>query len=212
MTMIIANPIIVRIFAAMKRTIYILFYFVLLSNITVAQQIPSFELTKNGVSPIVITVDSLTASELYKRTQHWVHDYYKDQKNALKTDVENQKILVDGTKKNAWIYASAGITIQYDVEYTLFLDFQDNKINLSFELGKTWDHTEGKEANSYFIDYRKIWKESGELHKIYKEAKPGIDQMMNEISYALVNYLEDYTEIAQNNKNEKGKTRNKVKF
>lgn len=210
--MIIANPIIVRIFAAMKRNIYILFYFLLLSNITVAQQIPSFELTKNGVSPIVITVDSLPASELYKRTQHWVLDYYKDQKNALKTDVENQKILVDGTKKNAWFYASTGITIQYDVEYTLFLEFQDNKINMSFELGKTWDHTEGKEANSYFIDYRKIWKESGELHKIYKEAKPGIDQMMNDISYALVNYLEDYTEIAQNNKNDKGKTRNKVKF
>lgn len=212
MMMIIANPIIVRIFAAMKRNIYILFYFLLLSNITVAQQIPSFELTKNGVSPIVITVDSLPASELYKRTQHWVLDYYKDQKNALKTDVENQKILVDGTKKNAWFYASTGITIQYDVEYTLFLEFQDNKINMSFELGKTWDHTEGKEANSYFIDYRKIWKESGELHKIYKEAKPGIDQMMNDISYALVNYLEDYTEIAQNNKNDKGKTRNKVKF
>lgn len=212
MTMIIANSLIVRIFATMKRTFYILFSFILLSSITFAQRIPSFELTKNGVSPIVITVDSLNANELYKRTQHWVLDYYKDQKNALKTDVENQKILVDGTKKNAWFYAGTGITIQYDVQYTLFLEFQNNRINMSFELGKTWDHSEGKEANSYFIDYRKIWKESGELHKIYKEAKPGIDQMMNEISYELVNYLKDYTEVAQNNKNEKGKIWNKIKF
>ncbi len=210
--LIIAYSFIVRIFAPMKRTIYIVFSFILLANLTIAQQIPSFELTKNGVSPIVITVDSLNASELYKRTQNWVHEYYKDQKNALKTDVENQKILVDGTKKNAWFYASTGVITHYDVDYTLFLEFQDKKINMSFELGKTWDHTEGKEANSYFIDYRKIWKESGELHKIYKEAKPGIDQMLNEISYALVNYLEDYTELAQNNKNEKGKSRGKIKF
>lgn len=196
----------------MKRTFFIVFSFIFLAHISVAQQIPSFELTKNGVSPIVITVDSLNAIELYKRTQSWVHEYYKDQKKALKTDVENQKILVDGTKKNAWFYASTGVTIQYDVEYTLFLDFQDNRIKMAIELGKTWDHTEGKEANSYFIDYRKIWKESGELHKIYKEAKPGIDQMMNEISYELVNYLRDYTEIAQNNKSEKMKIRNKIKF
>jgi Domain of unknown function (DUF4468) with TBP-like fold len=212
MTRIIANSLIVRIFAAMKRTLYILFSFILLSSNTLAQQIPSFELTKNGVSPIVITVDSLNASELYKRTQHWVLDYYKDQKNALKTDVENQKILVEAKKKNAWFYASTGISIQYDVEYTLFLEFQDKQISISFELGKTWDHSEGKEANSYFIDYRKIWKESGEVHKIYKEAKPGIDQMMNEISYEIVNYLKDYTEVAQNNKNEKGKIWNKIKF
>lgn len=212
MTRIIANFLIVRIFAPMKRTIYIVFSFIFTANISLAQQIQSFELTKNGIAPIVITVDSLNASELYKRTQHWVHEYYKDQRNALKTDVENQKILVDGTKKNAWFYASTGITTQYDVEYTLFLEFQDKKINMSFELGKTWDHTEGKEANSYFIDYRKIWKESGELHKIYKEAKPGIDQMLNEISHELVNYLEDYTELAQNNKNDKGKSRGKIKF
>lgn len=210
--LIIANSFIVRIFAPMKRTIYIVFSFILIANITIAQQIQSFELTKNGIAPIVITVDSLNAIELYKRTQSWVHEYFKDQKNALKTDVENQKILVDGTKKNAWFYTSTGLTTQYDVEYTLFLDFQDNKINMSFELGKTWDHTEGKEANSYFIDYRKIWKESGELHKIYKEAKPGIDQMLNEISYELVNYLKDYTEIAQNPKNEKGKIWSKIKF
>jgi hypothetical protein len=212
MTGIIANSFLDCIFAPMKRNYYLFFSFMLLANVMVAQQIPSFELTKNGVAPIVITVDSLNANELYKRTQSWVHEYYKDQKKALKTDVENQKILVDGTKKNAWFYASAGLTIQYDVEYTLYLDFQDKKINMWFELGKTWDHSEGKEANSYFIDYRKIWKENGEFHKIYKEAKPGIDQMMNEISHELVNYLKDYIEITQNTKNEKTKLWNKIKF
>jgi hypothetical protein len=212
MILVIAYTGIVCIFAPMKRIIYLIISVSLYANITIAQQIPSFALTKNGVSPIVITVDSLNAIELYKRTQNWVHEYYKDQKNALKTDVENQKILVDGSRKSAWFYTSAGITTHYDVEYSLYLDFQDNKIKMSIELGKTWDHTEGKEANSYFIDYRKIWKENGELHKVYQEAKPGIDQMMNELSHELVNYLKDYTEVAQNNKNEKVKIWNKIKF
>ena len=73
---------------------------------------------------------------------------------------------------------------------------------MSFELGNTWNTTE-QGSFSYFIDYRKIWKENGEIHKIYKEAKPGLDQMMNDISHSLVNYLKDYSENESISKKEK---------
>ncbi len=192
------------------RTIYIL-GFILLTNIAFAQQITSFELTKSGVAPILITVDSLSASELYNRTHHWIQDYYKDQRNVLKTDVQNQKIKIDALQKNAWFYTSADVIIQYDVEYSCYIDFEDNKLALAFEFGKTWDHTEGKVANSYSIDYRKIWKESGEVHKIYKEAKPGMDQLMNELSHSLINYLKDYSDTENNSKSDKGRPVHKTK-
>jgi hypothetical protein len=192
------------------RTIYILFL-ILLTNIAFAQQITSFELTKNGVAPILVSVDSLSASELYKRTHLWIQEFYKDQKNVLKTDVQNQKIKIDGLKKNAWFYTTADVTIQYDVEYSCYIDFEDNKLIMAFEFGKTWDHTDGKAANSYSIDYRKIWKESGEVHKIYKEAKPGVDQLMNELTYSLINYLKDYSDTDNNSKSDKGRTIHKTK-
>lgn len=186
--------------------------FILFAKITIAQQIPSFELTKTGIAPVIITVDSLSTSELYKMTLSWVYEYYKDQKKALKTDVENQKIQVEGIKKNAWFYAGSDVTTHYDVEYVLYIDFDENKMILTFELGKTWNQGPEKVANSYFIDYRKIWKENGEVHKIYKEAKPGIDHMTNEISEALVNYLREFYENANINKNEKGRIFSKTKF
>jgi hypothetical protein len=195
---------------AIMKTIYIL-VFILLTNIAFAQQIASFELTKNGVSPIVVNVDSLSASELYKRTHHWIEDYYKDQRNVLKTDVQDQKIKIDGLKKNAWFYTSADVTIQYDVEYSCYIDFEDNRLTLAFEFGKTWLHNDSKASNSYSIDYRKIWKESGEVHKIYKEAKPGMEQMMNELSHSLLNYLKDYSDTDNNSKSEKGRPVHKSK-
>ena len=186
----------------MRTTNLIILGLILLAKVSSAQQIPSFEITKNGIAPVVITVDSLSAHALYKKTLHWSHDYYKDRKNYLKAEVANQKINIDGLKRNVWHYTSADITTQYDVEYTLSIDIEDKKIVMSFELGKTWDTTE-KGSFSYFIDYRKIWKENGEIHKIYKEAKPGLDQMMNDISHSLVNYLKDYSENESISKKEK---------
>jgi len=185
---------------------------ILISKIAFSQQLTSFQLTKNGVSPIVVSVDSLDAAKLYQRTMHWVQEYYKENNNAIRMDVPNQKLQVGGIKKNAWQYTSSDLSIQYDVEYILMIDFEDNRMKLAIELGKTWDHTQGKDANSYFIDYRKIWKENGEVHKIYKEAKPGIDQMMNGLSYSLIDYLKDYSEPEVQNKGEKSRILSKIKF
>ena len=193
------------------RKILIILGLILLTKIAFSQQIPSFELTKNGIASIEVKVDSLNASELYKRTLSWIQEFYKDEKNVSKTEIANQKIKIGGVKKNAWHYATTDMTIQYDVEYTLNIDFEYNKMIISCELGKTWDYSSGKVANSYFIDYRKIWKENGELHKIYKEAKPGIDQMMNELSHSLITYLKDYPEIESHNRTEKVQAVGKTK-
>ena len=62
---------------------------------------------------------------------------------------------------------------------------------MSIEFGKTWDQSSGKGVQSFDLNYTKIWKNDGELHKVYKDTKYGIDEMMNEFSNSLVNYMKE---------------------
>lgn len=165
--------------------------FIFLSEITSAQHIPQFELTKDGIEPIVVTVDSLNARQLYKKALNWVKENYKNPVEVLKVDVKNEKVRIEDIKKNVWFYRIPDTTFFYDVEYLFNVDFEDNKIRMSFDFGNTWNRSAQYATHSYCINYKKLWKQDGEVHDIYKETKPGIDQMMNELSLSLINYLRD---------------------
>ena len=164
--------------------------FILLLKITYAQPVPPFELTKDGVEPIIVTVDSLTASQLYMKTLNWIKEYYKTPVNALKVDNKNEQVKIEHIDNNTWYYNTPDTTFYYVVEYFFYVDFEDNKIRMSFEFGNTWNRSEYG-THSYCINYKKLWKQNGEVHTIYKETKPGIDQLMNELSLSLISYLKD---------------------
>lgn len=176
---------------------------ILLSKIAFSQEIPPLVLTNNGVAPIVVTIDNLTANELQLKTLNWIQEYYMIEqpetysKGIIKTDILNGTIRIIAIKKNAWSYESDGSKTQYDVEYFLLVDCEDNKINLSVDFGNTWSQGKGV-AQSTAVNYKKLWKENGEVHKVFKDTQQGIEQMMNELAFSLVNYLRD--DINQNNR------------
>lgn len=148
--------------------------------------IPKFDLNKDGVAPIVLSFDTLKVNVLYKQTLNWIQETYKNPEKVLKANVENEKIRIDGIKMNAWFYKGMGTTIWYDVEYSFYIEFKDNKMRLSFSFGDTW--TGGTKS---YVDYSKLYKENGELYKMYKNTKSGMDQMMNELSISLYKYLKE---------------------
>ena len=169
----------------------LLFGFIILSKITLSQVIPKFELTKNGVQPIFITIDSLNARKLNKKTVNWINDYYKNPDEVNKIELESDRIHINGLKKNAWMYKSKDTTIHYDVEYFLHLNFEDNAISMSIDFGKTWDQSSGKGIQSYDLNYTKLWKQNGDVYPVYKDTKAGMDAMMNELATSLVSHLKE---------------------
>jgi hypothetical protein len=181
----------------------ILLALILLSKIAFSQEIPPLELTKNGVEPIVVTIDNLTDNELQLKTLNWIQEYYLIEqpetysKGIIKTDILNGTIRIIAIKKNAWSYESDGIKTHYDVEYFLLVNCEDNKINISVDFGNTWSQGKGV-SQSTAVNYKNLWKENGEVHKVFKDTKQGIDHMMNELAFSLVNYLRD--DINQNNR------------
>ena len=148
--------------------------------------IQKFELTKDGVKPIILVFDSLTAPTIYKKTLNWVQETYKNPSEVLKTNIENEKIRVDGIKKNVWFYKGMGMKIFYDVEYSFYVEFKDGKAKLSFTFGNTWN-----EGKSSYVDYTKIYKENGDVYSMYKETKPGMELMMNELALSFFKYVKE---------------------
>ncbi len=190
----------------------LLVIFILLSKITSAQQIPQFELTKNGVEPIVVIVDSLNAHQLYKKTLNWIQENYKNPVEVLKVDNKNEQVRIEDIKNNVWFYRIPDTTFYYDVEYLLSVNFEDNKISISFDFGNTWNRSAQYVTHSYRINYKKLWKQNGEVHPIYKETKPGIDQMMNELSLSLISYLrDDKKDLEEEKQSDWLRLRNKIK-
>ena len=111
----------------------IFFLPVLLFTATVAssQDLPKFELTKDGVRPIVVNIDSFSITTLYQKTLNWVQENYKNPKEVLKTNIENETIRIDGYRKNAWFYKSLGMKQEYDMEYSFLIEFKQGRIRLT---------------------------------------------------------------------------------
>lgn len=145
---------------------------------------PQFDLTNSGVNPIIIQIDNTDAKALYQKTYKWVQESYKDPKEVLKTNLENEKIRVEGFQANAWHYKSLGVRQEFDMEYSLEIEFKDNRIRLTFSPGQFW--TQGQNAR---FTYTGFYKNNGELKPIYKEAETSLEESMNAISKSLFEYL-----------------------
>ena len=164
--------------------ILLLPFLTLLTSVSLAQVSPKFELTKDGVQPIIIQLDSLNANSIYKKALNWIQETYKNPSEVLKTNIENETIRIDGFKNNAWFYKSLGSKNEYDMEYSFRIDIKDYKIKLTFDVGQFW--ADGKKV---LYNYTTFFKSNGEIKGSYKDAKPSLEITMNELSNSLVEYI-----------------------
>lgn len=158
--------------------------FLLTSLFCFSQDIPKFELTKDGVAPIVVNIDSLNAETIYKKTLNWVQENYKNPKEVLKADIPNEKIRIDGFKKSAWYIKSLGYKVEYGMEYVFEIEFKENKIRMTYTPGESWGDTK-----KVGFTYKNFFKDDGELKNAWKDGKPSLEDSMNELSLSLYNYI-----------------------
>ena len=162
---------------------------ILISNLSIGQEIPKLKLTPNGVEPIVVEVDSLSASEIYQKAQNWVQETYKNPDKVLKANIANEKIRIDGFATNAWWYKSLGITNSYNMEYTIEISFKDGRYRFEYIIGQFF--IDGGQKVLY--DYRTFFKKNGEIRKSYIDAVPSLELTMNELSQSFYNYVSGKT-------------------
>ena len=158
---------------------------ILISNLSIGQEIPELKLTRNGVEPIVVQVDSLTASETYKKALNWVQETYKNPDKVLKANITDEKIRIDGFATDAWWYKSLGIRNSYNMEYTIEISFKDGRYRFEYMIGQFY--IDGGQKVLY--DYRTFFKKSGDVRKSYKDAVPSLELTMNSLSKSFYKYV-----------------------
>ena len=171
----------------MKKIILLLA--VLSSSIVLAQNISQLKLKPNGVEPIVVEVDSLTASEIYKKALNWVQETYKNPDKVLKANITDEKIRIDGFANPAFWWKSLGIKQTMNMDYTIEISFKDGKYRFEYIVGQFY--IDGGQRALY--TYSSFYKNNGDVRKAYDDAVPSLEQTMNDLSKSFYNYISGKT-------------------
>ncbi|MDP8218323.1 MAG: DUF4468 domain-containing protein [Candidatus Theseobacter exili] len=162
----------------------ILLIFALISFSTYGQNIPKLILTKQGIEPIIVQVDSINSATLYKRAMNWVQASYKNPKEVLKANIENEKIRLDGYQEKSFYRIFDIRKVEYDVSYTLEIDFKDGKYKFSFTPNQIWiDGGKVMFTLANFFDDKDINGNS------YEGCKPSFEKSINDLSLNFYSYL-----------------------
>ena len=86
-----------------------------------------FKFSKEGFTDFVVTeVPGKTQSELYKKAIDWVAVTYKNPKEVIKAQIENDYIRITGVSDNLLLFNAMGKKY-YSADYTIEISFKDGK-------------------------------------------------------------------------------------
>lgn len=101
---------------------------ILMSVNFIQAQETKFELTPEKFTDfVVIPFEGKTQAELYKKSLEWLQFTYKNPKEVLKADIENEYIRFEGAQTNLYCINSYGKKC-YDVRYVIEISFKDGKV------------------------------------------------------------------------------------
>jgi hypothetical protein len=154
----------------------LLIQFLLLSIVSsYGQSEERLTLTYDGVEPVIMQVEDKTAEQLYTSAVNWVKESYKNPDKVLKAEIEYQKIRLNGYSSKAYYWKTLGIPIYY-IEYTIEVSFKDGRYKFEFIIGQAYTQT-GDKAFSY----KNFYKNNGQVRKMYKDSKLGLENTMNNL-------------------------------
>lgn len=154
--------------------------FVLIYSInSVAQDIEPIELTINGYEPVVFIIENQNQSELYKLTNKWIIKNYKNPKEVVTADVENENINISGYAENIVRWGSTGGG--FGLKYILQIEFKENKYRVTIL----------PEIDSPALSYASFFKKDGQKKTGYKGGPESIDNYINSLLENLNNFIKN---------------------
>lgn len=149
-----------------------------------------FEMTRNGIAPVIVTINNLSKNELYNKTLIWTSSFYQNQIQATITSFQDEKISINGVAKNVKFTRIMGQDVIIDLPYLFTTDFTDDEVTMSFTLGgENGDINDENGEVIASISPSRMFDKNGEVHKLGQVFKVEAEKVMNDLSYALVDYL-----------------------
>jgi len=147
--------------------------------------VPKIELTTNGIEPVIINVDVKQASAIYSKTIEWLEKTYQTPDDVIIENLENRKIGIKDIEKTVWITNRIGVDVNYDMEYTLKIEFKDGRIKIDYTLGNFI-----KEGQQLSTTYKDLFKKfDGSIKYNFDGAVAGIEKKLNTKNESLYNFI-----------------------
>jgi hypothetical protein len=177
----------------------ILLVLLMLAGFYTNAQETEFKFAKEGFTDYVVgTVEGKTAQELYKKTLDWVSVTYKNPKEVIKAQIENDYIRIEGAKSNMLCMKSLGLLMCSDVRYQIEISLKDGKYK--FDLTKLEQYTAPSKytvisgwSEVGLANTSVYYKENGDLRSVYKLYPTSIETEFNTLNISLLDFLKSDT-------------------
>lgn len=157
-----------------------------------------FKFSKEGFTDYVVTeVSGKTQSELYKKAIDWVAVTYKNPKEVIKAQIENDYIRIQGATSTMVVFSIMGSKSYYDARYQVEISFKDGKYK--FDLIEIEYYTPASKYGaggwSYLVlsplDY--MYNKKGELKGNFKLIPDNVINHFNALNKDLESFLKSDT-------------------
>nr|WP_315144495.1 DUF4468 domain-containing protein [uncultured Flavobacterium sp.] len=153
-----------------------------------------YKFTKGGFTDYVVgVVEGKTAQELYKKTLDWVSVTYKNPKEVIKAQIENDYIRIEGAKSNMLCVKSFGMLNCNDVRYQIEISLKDGKYK--FDLIKLEQYTSPSQYSAGgwsevgLTNTSYCYKDNGDLKSLFKLYPAAIEMEFNSLNKSLQDFL-----------------------
>lgn len=171
----------------MRKIIYLL---VLVYSYGYSQE-TEFTFTKDGFTDYVVTeCQGKTAPELYKKVIDWVFVSYKNPKEVLLAQIDNDYVRIEGIK-DGLVSGYMGTT--FPVKYQIEISLKDNKYK--FDLLSVEYYVNGNQygsggwRNYELNDVKNHYKSSGEVKSKYENEHTTFPAYFNELNNSLKDFI-----------------------
>ena len=180
----------------MKKIIYFLLATISISNSSFGQE-TEFKFTKEGFTDFVVTqCEGKTQAELYEETLDWVSITYKNPKEVIKAQIENDYIRIEGSSNNLLCKKVLLSTMCDNAKYQIEISFKDGKYK--FDIINISGYFSGSQYSSggwYDVKFDKMseyYKDNGDVRSMYKNYPASFSETFNSLNISLEDFLKSY--------------------
>jgi hypothetical protein len=180
-------------FISMKKLLLLSMIFVSLSVYCQSVSDSLFVFDSNGFNSFVITkVPNKTQSELFKKTIDWVAVGYKNPKEVIKAQIDNDYIRIEGSSETL-VCLNILLKEYCPAKYMIEISLKDGKykfevISLEYYISPS-QYSRGGWMSLRIYDNKTVLKSSGEIKAIYKYMPENFTAFFNNLNRELFNFL-----------------------
>ncbi len=148
-----------------------------------------FKFSKDGLTDFIVTIYEGSAKDTYNRATAWVKDNAKKNFTVI-SSVENEKLVIEGTKENFLCSKAGGTTVCTTATFTIEINFKDGKYKFA-ALGLT--EKANNSANTIvhnLDDFSEYYDKDGTLKKYKDEVPVAYETLFNDLNNSLIVFMD----------------------